>query len=385
MPVFDSVPDKGFVCLSLYMGTNCRFSSWSQWFSRFSGIFMFRLLSRFFSSDLAIDLGTANTLIYVRDRGIVLDEPSIVAVQAGVHGGKAKILAVGTEAKKMQGRTPRHIEIIRPMKDGVIADFSITERMLGILIKKAVGERMVVPPRVVICVPGGSTQVERKAIRDSALEAGASSVHLVEEPMAAALGAGLPIEEAAGSMIVDIGGGTTEIGILSLGGMAYSDSVRVGGDAFDESIVHYLRRKRGVLIGEATAEDLKKKMGSAFHCDEIAAMRVRGRDVSEGTPKSIAVTAGEILEALNEPLSQIVRAVQTALEQVPPELAGDISDRGIMLTGGGALLRGIDTLLAEATGLPVGIADQPLNCVAYGAGKALDYIGKSDTIFVDNP
>lgn len=346
---------------------------------------MFRLLSRFFSSDLAIDLGTANTLIYVRDRGIVLDEPSIVAVQAGVHGGKAKILAVGTEAKKMQGRTPRHIEIVRPMKDGVIADFSITERMLGILIKKAVGERMVVPPRVVICVPGGSTQVERKAIRDSVLEAGASSVHLVEEPMAAALGAGLPIEEAAGSMIVDIGGGTTEIGILSLGGMAYSDSVRVGGDAFDESIVHYLRRKRGVLIGEVTAEDLKKKMGSAFHCDEIAAMRVRGRDVSEGTPKSIAVTAGEILEALSEPLSQIVRAVQTALEQVPPELAGDISDRGIMLTGGGALLRGIDTLLAEATGLPVGIADQPLNCVAYGAGKALDYIGKSDTIFVDNP
>lgn len=346
---------------------------------------MFRLLSRFFSSDLAIDLGTANTLIYVRDRGIVLDEPSIVAVQAGVHGGKAKILAVGTEAKKMQGRTPRHIEIVRPMKDGVIADFSITERMLGILIKQAVGERMVVPPRVVICVPGGSTQVERKAIRDSVLEAGASSVHLVEEPMAAALGAGLPIEEAAGSMIVDIGGGTTEIGILSLGGMAYSDSVRVGGDAFDESIVHYLRRKRGVLIGEVTAEDLKKKMGSAFHCDEIAAMRVRGRDVSEGTPKSIAVTAGEILEALSEPLSQIVRAVQTALEQVPPELAGDISDRGIMLTGGGALLRGIDTLLAEATGLPVGIADQPLNCVAYGAGKALDYIGKSDTIFVDNP
>lgn len=288
---------------------------------------MFRFLSRFLSNDIAIDLGTANTLIYVRDRGIVLDEPSIVAVQTGQANGKAKILAVGTEAKKMQGRAPRNIEIIRPMKDGVIADFNITERMLGLLIKKATGDRMVVPPRVVICVPGGSTQVERKAIRDSAFAAGASSVHLIEEPMAAALGAGLPIEETAGSMIVDIGGGTTEIGILSLGGMAYSDSVRAGGDAFDESIVHYVRRKRGVLIGEATAEELKKKIGSAFGNDDMSAVRVKGRDLSEGTPKSIAVTTDEVREALSEPLNQIVRAVRLALEQAPPELAGDIADR----------------------------------------------------------
>ncbi|WP_416190763.1 rod shape-determining protein [Neisseria sp. CCUG12390] len=346
---------------------------------------MFRYLSRFLSNDLAIDLGTANTLIYVRDRGIVLDEPSVVAVQTGLPNGKTKIVAVGTEAKKMQGRAPRNIEIVRPMKDGVIADFNITERMLGVLIKKATGGHMVVPPRVVICVPGGSTQVERKAIRDSAFSAGASSVHLIEEPMAAALGAGLPIEETAGSMVVDIGGGTTEIGILSLGGMAYSDSVRAGGDAFDESIVHHVRRKRGVLIGEATAEELKKKIGSAFGNDDMGAVRVKGRDLAEGTPKSIAVTAEEVREALSEPLNRIVRAVRLALEQAPPELAGDIADRGIMLTGGGALLKGIDTLLADATGLPVGIADQPLNCVAYGAGKALDYIGRWDAVFVDNP
>lgn len=346
---------------------------------------MFHLLSRFFSNDIAIDLGTANTLIYVRDRGIVLDEPSIVAVQTGVAGGKPKIVAVGTEAKKMQGRAPRNIEIVRPMKDGVIADFNLTERMLGILIKKATEGRSMVPPRVVICVPGGSTQVERKVIRDSAFAAGASSVHLIEEPMAAALGAGLPIEEAAGSMIVDIGGGTTEIGILSLGGMAYSDSVRAGGDAFDESIIHYLRRHRGVLIGESTAEDLKKKIGSAFGSDNLSALRIKGRDLAEGTPKSLAVTSDEVREALSEPLNQIVRAVRLALEQAPPELAGDIADRGIMLTGGGALLQGMDTLLADATGLPVGIADEPLNCVAYGAGKALDYIGKWDAVFAENP
>lgn len=346
---------------------------------------MFRFLSRFLSNDIAIDLGTANTLIYVRDRGIVLDEPSVVAVQTGLPSGKNKILAVGTEAKKMQGRAPRNIEIVRPMKDGVIADFNIAERMLGVLIKKAAGGHMTVAPRVVICVPGGSTQVERKAIRDSAFAAGASSVHLIEEPMAAALGAGLPIEETAGSMIVDIGGGTTEIGILSLGGMAYSDSVRVGGDAFDESIVHYLRRKRGVLIGEASAEELKKKIGSVFMTDDMSALRVKGRDLAMGTPKVIAVTAEEVREALSEPVNQIVRAVRLALEQTPPELAGDIADRGIMLTGGGALLKGMDILLADATGLPVGIADEPLNCVAYGVGKALDYIGKWDAVFAENP
>ena len=334
---------------------------------------MFRLLSRFLSNDIAIDLGTANTLIFVRGKGIVLDEPSMVAIQSG-SGNKSKIMAVGTEAKKMQGRAPRNIEIVRPMRDGVIADFVITERMLGMLIKKATEGRSLVPPRVVICVPGGSTQVERKAILDSAFAAGAASVHLIEEPMAAALGAGLPIEDAAGSMIVDIGGGTTEIGILSLGGMSYSASVRAAGDEFDKSIIHYLRRHRGVLIGEATAEELKKQIGSASGFE------------TEGTPKSLAVTSNEIREALSETVNQIIRAVRLALEQAPPELAGDIADRGIMLTGGGALLHGIDTVLADATGLPVGIADQPLNCVAYGAGKALDYIGKwDDTVFTENP
>ena len=344
---------------------------------------MFRFLSRFFSNDIAIDLGTANTLIYVRGKGIVLDEPSVVAVQSGT-GGKSKIVAVGTEAKKMQGRAPRNIEIVRPMRDGVIADFTIAERMLGMLIKKAIQGNSVVPPRVVICVPGGATQVERKAM-DSAFAAGASSVHLIEEPMAAALGAGLPIEDTAGSMVVDIGGGTTEIGILSLGGMAYSASVRAAGDEFDKSIVHYLRRHRGVLIGEATAEELKKTIGSASGFATETAMRIKGRDLAEGTPKSLAITSEEVREALSETVNQIIRAVRLALEQAPPELAGDIADRGIMLTGGGALLHGMDTVLADATGLPVGIADQPLNCVAYGAGKALDYIGKWNAVFVDNP
>ena len=315
---------------------------------------MFRLLSRFLSNDIAIDLGTANTLIFVRGKGIVLDEPSVVAIQSGA-GNKSKIMAVGTEAKKMQGRAPRNIEIVRPMRDGVIADFVITERMLGMLIKKATEGRSLVPPRVVICVPGGSTQVERKAILDSAFAAGAASVHL------------------------------TEIGILSLGGMAYSASVRAAGDEFDKSIIHYLRRHRGVLIGEATAEELKKQIGSASGFETETAMRIKGRDLAEGTPKSLAVTSNEIREALSETVNQIIRAVLLALEQAPPELAGDIADRGIMLTGGGALLHGIDTVLADATGLPVGIADQPLNCVAYGAGKALDYIGKWDTVFTENP
>jgi len=345
---------------------------------------MFRFLSRFFSNDIAIDLGTANTLIYVRGKGIVLDEPSVVAVQSGT-GGKSKIVAVGTEAKKMQGRAPRNIEIVRPMQDGVIADFTIAERMLSMLIKKATEGHSVVPPRVVICVPGGATQVERKAILDSAFAAGASSVHLIEEPMAAALGAGLPGEGTVGSMGGGICGGTTEIGILSLSGMAYSASVRAAGDEFDKSIVHYLRRHRGVLVGEATAEELKKTIGSAYGFATETAMRIKGRDLAEGTPKSLAVTSEEVREALSETVNQIIRAVRLALEQVSPELAGDIADRGIMLTGGGALLHGMDTVLADATGLPVGIADQPLNCVAYGAGKALDYIGKWNAVFVDNP
>ena len=343
---------------------------------------MLRFLSRFFSNDIAIDLGTANTLIYVRGRGIVLDEPSFVAVQ---RGARDKIVAVGTEAKKMQGRAPRNIEIVRPMKDGVVADFELAGRMLEVLIKKAAPGRALMPPRVVVCVPGGSTQAERKVISEAAYAAGAADVRLIEEPMAAALGAGLPIEEAAGSMVVDIGGGTTEIGILSLGGMAYSDSLRAAGDAFDQSIVHYLRRNRAIIVGEATAEDLKKKIGSVSGRDKVSALRIKGRDAVEGTPKTIAVTSDEVREALGETVNRIVRAVLLALEQAPPELAGDIAERGIMLTGGGALLHGMDTVLADATGLPVGIADQPLNCVAYGAGLALDYIGRWDAVFADQP
>lgn len=344
-----------------------------------------RFITRYFSNDLAIDLGTANTLIYTKSKGIVLDEPSVVAMQIDPNTGRSAVLAVGTDAKKMLGRTPGSIQAIRPMKDGVIADFDVTERMLKNFIKKVTNSRFAATPRVVICVPCGSTQVERRAIRDSAEGAGASAVYLIEEPMAAAIGAGLPIEEPTGSMVVDIGGGTTEIGILSLGGMAYSASVRAAGDEFDKSIVHYLRRHRGVLIGEATAEELKKTIGSASGFATETAMRIKGRDLAEGTPKSLAITSEEVREALSETVNQIIRAVRLALEQAPPELAGDIADRGIMLTGGGALLHGMDTVLADATGLPVGIADQPLNCVAYGAGKALDYIGKWNAVFVDNP
>jgi len=345
---------------------------------------MLSFLTRYFSNDIAIDLGTANTLIYIKGKGIVLDEPSVVAVQADSMG-RDETLAVGTEAKKMLGRTPGSIRAIRPLKDGVIADFVITGKMLKAFIRKVNSSKWSAAPRVVICVPCGATLVERKAIKDSAREAGASAVHLIEEPMAAAIGAGLPIEDTAGSMVVDIGGGTTEIGILSLGGMAYSASVRAAGDEFDKSIVHYLRRHRGVLIGEATAEELKKTIGSASGFATETAMRIKGRDLAEGTPKSLAITSEEVREALSETVNQIIRAVRLALEQAPPELAGDIADRGIMLTGGGALLHGMDTVLADATGLPVGIADQPLNCVAYGAGKALDYIGKWNAVFVDNP
>ena len=344
---------------------------------------MFGFLTRYFSNDIAIDLGTANTLIYVKSKGIVLDEPSVVAVQTDQYG-KNDTLAVGTEAKRMLGRTPGSIQAIRPLKDGVIADFNVTGKMLKEFIHKVNNSKWSAPPRIVICVPCGATQVERKAIRDSAKEAGAADVYLIEEPMAAAIGAGLPIEEPTGSMVVDIGGGTTEIGILSLNGLAYSDSVRVGGDTFDEAIVHHLRRNRGVIIGETTAEEVKKKIGTVFGNDKTTAITVKGRSLAEGTPKSMAVTSDEVREALSEPLNQIVRSVRLALELAPPELAGDIADRGLVLTGGGALLKGMDLLLADATGLPVGIAGEPLNCVAYGAGKALDYIGTLNAVFVEN-
>lgn len=346
---------------------------------------MFRFLTRYFSNDLAIDLGTANTLIYIKGKGIVLDEPSVVAMQNDAPHGKSVILAVGTEAKKMLGRTPGSIQAIRPMKDGVIADFNVTEKMLKQFIKKVNNSRFAAAPRIVICVPCGSTQVERKAIRDSALAAGASSVNLIEEPMAAAIGAGLPIEEATGSMVVDVGGGTTEVGVISLSGVVYSHSIRVGGDAFDDHIINYVRRNYGMLIGEATAEEIKKTIGSAFPGMEVREIEVKGRNLAEGIPRSFTISSNEVLEALTEPLNQIVQSVKNALEQTPPELGADIAERGLVLTGGGALLKGLDRLLAEETGLPVMIAEDPLTCVARGSGKALDMIGKLNSVFLVNP
>ncbi|WP_277074719.1 rod shape-determining protein [Simonsiella muelleri] len=342
--------------------------------------------TRPFSNDLAIDLGTANTLIYVKNKGIVLNEPSVVAMQLDPTGsGKHITLAVGKDAKKMLGRTPGTIQAIRPMKDGVIADFNVTERMLKEFIRKVNRNRWAAAPRIVICVPCGSTQVERKAIRDSALAAGASDVRLIQEPMAAAIGAGLPIDEPTGSMVVDIGGGTTEVGIISLSGVVYSQSVRVGGDAFDEAIVNYVRRNYGMLVGESTAEEIKKQIGSAFPGMEVTEMEVKGRNLAEGVPRSFTITSNEVLEALADPISQIVQSVRNTLEQTPPELGADIAERGLVLTGGGALLKGFDRLLAEETGLPVTIADDPLTCVARGSGMALDLIGKLNSIFINNP
>ncbi len=346
---------------------------------------MFRFLTRYFSNDLAIDLGTANTLIFIKGKDIVLDEPSVVAIQNDPAQNKSAILAVGTEAKKMLGRTPGSIQAIRPMKDGVIADFHVTEKMLKQFIRKVSSGRFAAAPRIVICVPCGSTQVERKAIRDSALAAGASTVNLIEEPMAAAIGAGLPIEEPTGSMVVDIGGGTTEVGVISLSGVVYSHSIRIGGDAFDEAIINYVRRNYGMLIGEATAEEIKKNIGTAFPDTEVREIEVKGRNLAEGIPRSFTITSNEVLEALAEPLNQIVQAVKNALEQTPPELGADIAERGLVLTGGGALLKNIDRLLAEETGLPVMIAEDPLTCVARGSGKALDMIGKLNSVFVSNP
>ena len=343
---------------------------------------MFGLFRSYFSNDLAIDLGTANTLIYMRDRGIVLDEPSVVAIRQDGSSGKKTILAVGHEAKAMLGRVPGNIQAIRPMKDGVIADFTITEQMLKQFIKMVHESKFLKPsPRIIICVPCGSTQVERRAIRESALGAGASQVFLIEEPMAAAIGAGLPVTEASGSMVIDIGGGTTEVGVMSLGGMVYKWSVRVGGDKFDDAITNYIRRNYGMLIGEQTAELIKKTIGSAFPGNEVREMEVKGRNLSEGIPRSFTVTSNEILEALSDPLNQIVIAVKSALEQTPPELASDIAERGMMLIGGGALLRDLDRLLLEETGLPVHVADDPLTCVARGSGLALERMDKLSSIF----
>jgi rod shape-determining protein MreB len=324
-----------------------------------------------FSNDLSIDLGTANTLIYVRDKGIVLNEPSVVAIR--IHNGQKTIEAVGTEAKRMLGRTPGNITAIRPLKDGVIADFQVTEKMLQHFIAKVHESKFIRPsPRVLVCVPCMSTQVERRAIRESALSAGAREVRLIEEPMAAAIGAGLDVEEATGCMVVDVGGGTTEIAIISLNGVVYRDSVRIGGDRFDEAIVAHVRRRYGSLIGDATAERIKHEIGCAFAGSELREIDVRGRNLAEGVPRSFTLNSDEILESLQDPLSSIVQAVKSALEQSPPELAADIAESGIVLTGGGALLRDLDRLISEETGLPVIVAEDPLTCVARGGGMAME-------------
>ena len=343
----------------------------------------FKYFNQWYSTDLAIDLGTANTLIYAKSQGVVLNEPSVVAIQhiAG-SSGKKNVIAVGREAKSMLGRVPYSIEAIRPMKDGVIADFTITEQMLKHFIRSIHAKSFLRPsPRIIICVPCGSTQVERRAIRESALAAGASEVYLIEEPMAAAIGAGLPVADACGSMVVDIGGGTTEVGIISLGGMVYKGSVRIGGDKFDEAIVNYIRRSYGMLIGDQTAENLKKQIGVAYPSAEYKEMEVTGRNLAQGIPQSFTVSTTEMLEALAEPLNGLITAIKIALENTPPELSSDIADRGIVLTGGGALLKDLDKMISEETGIPVILADEPLTCVVRGCGMALERLEGLASIF----
>ncbi|HCX90497.1 MAG: rod shape-determining protein [Deltaproteobacteria bacterium CG12_big_fil_rev_8_21_14_0_65_43_10] len=325
-----------------------------------------------FSNDLAIDLGTANTLVYVKGKGIVLSEPSVVAVRSNYPEGVKKVLAVGMEAKKMLGRTPASIVAIRPMKDGVIADFEITEAMLRYFITKIHNRRALVRPRIIICVPSGITQVEKRAVRETAESAGAREVYLIEEPMAAAIGAGLPVGEAAGNMIVDIGGGTTEVAVISLSGIVYSQSVRVAGDKMDDAIVQYVKRKYNLLIGERTAELVKVTIGTAYPDKDIKTMEIKGRDLIDGLPKILQIDSEEIRSSLAETINAIIEAVRMALERTPPELAADIVDRGIVLVGGGALLKNLDILLKEETGLPIIRADNPLSAVVLGAGKALD-------------
>ena len=328
-----------------------------------------------FSNDLSIDLGTANTLIYVKNQGIVLDEPSVVAIRLDKNGAGKSVAAVGRAAKEMLGKTPGNIQAIRPMKDGVIADFYITEKMLQHFIKQVHDNSFLRPsPRVLICVPCGSTQVERRAIRESAQGAGAREVFLIDEPMAAAIGAGLPVSEAKGSMIIDIGGGTTEVAVISLNGVVYSSSVRIGGDKFDDAIINYVRRNYGCTIGEITAERIKNTIAIAHPINDIREIEVRGVNVAEGIPRCFTLNSNEILEAIQEPLSGIVAAVMTALEKTPPELAADIAERGMVLTGGGALLCELDRLLSDESGIPVIVADDPLTCVARGGGMALDMI-----------
>jgi len=333
---------------------------------------MFNNLMGIWSSDMAIDLGTANTLVYVKNRGVVLNEPSVVAVLN--QGGKSKVIAVGEEAKSMLGKTPGHIQAIRPMKDGVIADFVVTEEMIKHFIRKVHNRKTFANPRIIICVPTGSTPVERRAIHDSALAAGARKVSLIEEPMAAAIGAGLPVSEPRGSMVVDIGGGTSEVAVISLGGIVYSRSLRIGGDAMDAALIHYMRKRYNLLIGEASAEMIKKEVGIAIppKNGDGKTIDIKGRDLASGVPKEIELSQTQVAEALSEPVHSIIDGVKSALEDTPPELAADLVDMGVVLTGGGALLESMDEAIREATGLPVTIADEALSCVALGSGKALE-------------
>jgi rod shape-determining protein MreB and related proteins len=328
---------------------------------------MFSWLLGYFSNDIGIDLGTANTLVYIKDRGIVLREPSVVAIQQG----SSRVLAVGEEAKRMLGRTPGNIVAIRPMKAGVIADFEVTEAMLRYFIRKAHNRKWVIRPRIIISVPSGITEVEKRAVKDSATHAGAREVYLIEEPMAAAIGVGLPVQEPAGNMIVDMGGGTTEVAIISLAGIVLSRSVRVGGDEMDEAIVQYLKRVYNLMIGERTAEEIKITIGSGYPLGEEMSMEVKGRDLVAGLPKTLTITSEEIREALQEPVSAIVEAIRITLERCPPELSSDLVDRGIVLAGGTSQLRGLDKLIAEQTGLPVHVAEDPLSAVAEGTGVVL--------------
>ncbi|MBU0759369.1 MAG: rod shape-determining protein [Candidatus Omnitrophica bacterium] len=323
-----------------------------------------------FSNDMGIDLGTATTLVYVKGQGIVLCEPSVVAIQKGTHN----VLAVGEEAKRMLGRTPGNIVAIRPMKDGVIADFEITEDMLRYFIKKVHNRRVFVRPRMVIAIPSGITEVEKRAVKDSAEHAGAREVYLVEEPISAAIGVGLPIQEPSGNMIIDIGGGTTEIAVISLAGIVFSRSIRIGGDELDESIIEHLKKTYNLMIGERTAEDIKIKIGSAYPLEEELTMEVRGRDLVAGLPKTITISSEEIREAIAGPVAAVLEATRMTLERTPPELSADLIERGIILAGGGALLRGIDKLISEETGLPVHVAEDPMTAVALGTGKVLSEI-----------
>ena len=335
-----------------------------------------------FSTDLAIDLGTANTCVYVKGHGLVLREPSVVAVKRDNRGNKV-VLAVGHDAKRMLGRVPGNIEAIRPMKDGVIADFEVTEAMLRHFISKAHKSNHFVHPRVMICVPTGVTQVEKRAVKESAQSAGAREVYLIEEPMAAAIGANLPITEPISNMVVDIGGGTTEVAVISLAGIVYSRSVRVGGDKMDEAIMTHVKRKYNLLIGETSAEDIKIKIGSAYPLDPEETLEIKGRDLLDGIPKNITITSEEIRKSIAEQVDSIVQAVRIALEQTPPELAADIADRGIVLTGGGALLKGLDQLLRDQTNLPITVVDDPLSTVVMGTGKALDNINILKNVCID--